>query len=171
MVELIERLQPKGKKLLVVAAPGDRRDEDVREIAAICAGHFDHYICRRDDNPRGRGPDEIPQMIAATLRAKGVPEAQIRVIPDEQEALDAALKLARKDDLVLAFGDAINRCWNQITRFQPEFADARSKPSEAIPAPVKMELRDQHRDELRPGFEKLIRDERGVRLAREEGED
>ncbi|MBM4014103.1 MAG: cyanophycin synthetase [Planctomycetes bacterium] len=171
MVELIERLKPKGRKLLVVAAPGDRRDEDVREIAAICAGHFDHYVCRRDDNPRGRKPDEIPQMLAATLREKGVPAEKITVIIDEPEALDCALKLARKDDLVLAFGDQITRCWNQITRFRPEFGEVRSRPDGAIPQPVKMELRQQHREELRPGFERLIRDERGVRLAREVNED
>ncbi|MSR48230.1 MAG: cyanophycin synthetase [Planctomycetes bacterium] len=171
MVELVERLAPKGRKLLVVAAPGDRRDEDVREIAAHCAGHFDHYVCRRDDNPRGRGPDEIPKMLAATLREKGVPDAQIHVIPDEQEALDFALKSARKDDLLLAFGDSINRCWNQITRFRPEFGDARPKSEAPVPQPVKMELRQQLREEVRPGHERLIRDERGVRLAREVNED
>jgi len=171
MVELVERMEPKGRKLLVVAAPGDRRDEDVREIAAICSGRFDHYFCRRDDNPRGRGPDEIPKLLAATLRAKGVDESRITVIPDEQEALAAALAMARKDDLLLAFGDQINRCWNQITRFRPEFGDARPKAVEPLPAPVRMELRQQLREELRPGYEKVIRDERGVRLAREEGED
>ncbi len=171
MVDLVERLAPKGKRILVVAAPGDRRDEDVREIASHCAGHFDTYICRRDDNPRGRGPDEIPQMLAATLRAKGVRDDQIHVIADEQEALQAALQMARKEDLVLAFGDAITRCWNQITRFRPEFGDARPKSFEATPAPVKMELRDSLRDEVRSGYERLIRDERGVRLAREESED
>ncbi len=171
MVDLVERLQPKGRKLLVVAAPGDRRDEDIREIAKICAGHFDHYICRRDDNPRGRGPDEVPQMIAAMLREAGVPATAIAVIPDEQEALTAALQMARKDDLLLAFGDAITRCWNQITRFRPEFGDQRPKADAVTPAPVKMELRDTLREEARPGYERLIRDERGVRLAREESDD
>ena len=39
----------------VLAAPGDRRDEDIRDIAEIASGHFDHYICRCDDNRRGRG--------------------------------------------------------------------------------------------------------------------
>ena len=171
MVELIERLAPKGRRIVVVAAPGDRRDEDVREIASHCAGRFDTYICRRDDNPRGRGPDEIPKLLAATLREKGVRDEQIQVIPDEQEALQAALSMAQKDDLVLAFGDAITRCWNQITRFRPEVGDARQKVIDVQPAPVKMELRESLREELRSGYERLIRDERGVRLAREESED
>ena len=33
-----------------ITLPGDRRDEDIAEVARIVAGHFDHYICRRDDN-------------------------------------------------------------------------------------------------------------------------
>jgi cyanophycin synthetase len=58
-------------------------------------GKFDHYICRRDDSLRGRDGDEVPLMLKRTLEAKGVPSAQISVIPDEQEAIDAALRMGR----------------------------------------------------------------------------
>ena len=34
MVDLVERLQPLGKRIVCVTAPGDRRDEDIRDIAA-----------------------------------------------------------------------------------------------------------------------------------------
>ena len=52
------------------AAPGDRRDEDIREIATLAAGHFDHYVCKRDDNPRGRGETEVPDMLRDALRRR-----------------------------------------------------------------------------------------------------
>ena len=74
MVDLVERLNPLGQRIVCVTCPGDRRDEDVRAIAAKVAGHFDTYICHADDNPRGRAPDEVPKMIRAALIEAGVPE-------------------------------------------------------------------------------------------------
>ena len=60
MVDLVSRLDAAGERLCVLAAPGDRRDEDVADIARIAAdGPFDHIVVRRDDSLRGRGPDEI----------------------------------------------------------------------------------------------------------------
>ena len=52
---LVDRFDVDGKRIIVLSAPGDRRDEDIREIARIAAGHFDHYICRRDDSTRDEG--------------------------------------------------------------------------------------------------------------------
>lgn len=163
MVRLVERLEPRGRRLLVLAAPGDRRDEDIREIARVCAGKFDHYIVRRDDHLRGRKPDEVPRMLADSLRAHGVPDGKIAVIPDEVAALDAALRLCRSDDLLLAFGDAIQRCWQQIVEFSPSAGD---KPrAAAAPPPLPIETPGSAESFL--DGQHIIRDERGVRLARE----
>ena len=63
---LVDRFGADGKRIVVLAAPGDRRDEDIRDIAAAAAGHFDHYICRCDDNRRGRGYDEVAVVASAT---------------------------------------------------------------------------------------------------------
>src|SRR5277367_2249813 len=49
MADLAARLDVRGRRIVVVAGPGDRRDEDIRAIADKVAGRFDHYICRRDD--------------------------------------------------------------------------------------------------------------------------
>jgi cyanophycin synthetase len=87
MADLAARLDVRGRRIVVVAGPGDRRDEDIRAIAAAVAGRFDHYICRRDDSLRGRASDEVPNMLARVLRDAGVPEAAIEIIPDEQEAI------------------------------------------------------------------------------------
>jgi cyanophycin synthetase len=54
MSDLVTRLGESGRKILVLAAPGDRRDEDIAEIGKAAAGHFDLYICRQDDHLRGR---------------------------------------------------------------------------------------------------------------------
>jgi cyanophycin synthetase len=72
MCRMVRRFEIKGKKICVLAAPGDRRDEDIREIARHAAGVFDRYICRRDDGLRGRKPDEIPNMLREGLQVHGV---------------------------------------------------------------------------------------------------
>jgi cyanophycin synthetase len=162
MCQLVERLEPKGRKICVLAAPGDRRDEDIAEIARIAARRFDHYICRRDDNLRGRASDEVPLMLREGLLANGVPAEQIQVVPEEATAVEAALRRARAEDLVLVFADALTRSWKQIVHFKPEFgavvADGPAHvPLELPPAPA-MAL---------DGGQVLVRDERGVRLARD----
>jgi cyanophycin synthetase len=119
MADLAARLDVRGRRIVVVAGPGDRRDEDIRAIADQVAGRFDHYICRRDDSLRGRAGDEVPNMIAQVLRESGVPQTAIDVIPDEQEAIDAALAMGRPGDLVLVFADALTRSWKQVIKFKP----------------------------------------------------
>jgi cyanophycin synthetase len=134
MADLAGRLDVRGRRIVVVAGPGDRRDEDLRAIALAVAGRFDHYVCRRDDGLRGRAPDEVPQMIAATLREQGVPDSAISLIPDEQQAIDAALRMGRPGDLLLVFADALTRSWKQIIKFKPE---AGSTPAPgASPSPA-----------------------------------
>jgi cyanophycin synthetase len=120
MADLAARLDVRGRRIVVVAGPGDRRDEDIRAIALKVAGRFDHYICRRDDGLRGRAEAEVPTMIAEALRAQGVAETAIEVIPDEQEAIAAALAMGRPGDLLLVFADALIRSWKQIIKFKPD---------------------------------------------------
>ena len=165
MVDLVERLEPKGRKIIVIAAPGDRRDEDILEIATLCAGHFDHYICRRDASLRGRESREVPLLLRKGLLEAGVDEDRIEVIAEERLAVDAALRHARKDDLVLILGDAIHQSWEQITAFKPDSTEPLADAPEPIaPPPLRapatglaFELEGQT----------LIRDERGVRIAKE----
>jgi cyanophycin synthetase len=181
MADLAQRLDCTGRRIVVLAGPGDRRDEDLVAIAQAVAGRFDHYICRRDDALRGREPDEVPRIIASTLRAAGVPESTISVIPDEQAAIDAALNMGQPGDLLLVFADALVRSWKQITKFKPEGAAA-PQPSPAAagegfepsPQPAPAAVGDGaagpgERSDLAPipDLGSLIRDERGVRVARE----
>ena len=130
MADLASRLDVRGRRIVVVAGPGDRRDEDIRSIAHQVAGRFDHYICRRDDSLRGRAEDEIPNMIAAVLRERGVSDTAIEIIPDEQAAIGAALSMGEPGDLLLVFADALTRSWKQIIKFKP-----RAGVVQGLPAP------------------------------------
>lgn len=164
MVDLVGRLEPKGRSLVLLAAPGDRRDQDVQEIARLCAGKFAHYYCRRDDSLRGREPNEVPEILAAALRDAGVADDAISIVPDEQEAVAAALGAARDGDLLLIFADSIARTWKQIQEFQPEGGSA-AKTDDGLSTPS---LPTGFGDFEDFGFDEdvqWIRDERGVRIA------
>jgi cyanophycin synthetase len=165
MADLAQRLDAIGRRIVVVAGPGDRRDEDLREIAAAVAGKFDHYICRRDDGLRGRDGDEVPRIIAKALQAGGVAEADISVIPDEQQAVDAALRMAAPGDLVLVFADALTRTWKQIIRFKPDGDMPKPAPRAEVPA-----LDTTLDERLVAAMEGVVRDERGLRFEREESD-
>ena len=166
MCQLVQRMPVSGKRTLVLTMPGDRRDEDIAEVAGITANIFDRYILKRDDRPRGRGHDEVPRLIERTLLGKSVPQAAIEVIIDEQEAVQKALETAQPGDLLLIFGDNVTRCWKQIIYFgrgregapAPDLAAAEPPPPETLPSLVS--------ESDLPEGATLIRDERGVRLAR-----
>lgn len=171
MADLASRLDVSGRRIVVLAGPGDRRDEDLVAIAKSVAGRFDHYICRRDDNLRDRSPDEVPRMQAQALRAAGVAESAISIIPDEQDAIDAALRMGESGDLLLIFADALVRSWKQITKFKSLNTAAAGAP---VQRPQRPHFDTKGEDKLEPAaaspefnMDGLIRDERGVRLAPE----
>jgi cyanophycin synthetase len=86
MCMLTDRFEVDGRRIAVISAPGDRRDEDIRAIAEMAAGHFDYYICRCDDNRRGRGPDEVAVMLKNKLLESGVDAKNSEVIYFNSEA-------------------------------------------------------------------------------------
>jgi cyanophycin synthetase len=164
MCDLLERLEVGGRRICVLAAPGDRRDEDIKDIGRIAANRFEHYICRRDDQLRGRKPDEVPNLLRDALLEHGTPREHITVIPDEQAAVDAALREAQAGDLVLIFGDAITRSWKQVIQFRPDAArpvertPRVSRPEPALAVAQEAVLQDRRKE--------FVRDVRGVRLPR-----
>lgn len=167
MVDLATRLDVNGRRIVVLAGPGDRRDEDLAAIAEAAAGHFDHYICRRDDKLRGRDGDEVPRIIAKALYAAGVPQEAVSIIPDEQESIDAALAMAREGDLLLVFADELVRSWKQIIHFTPEGLEcAPAKSSESVPksAPRPTMLDEGSFEDIG----EVVLDERGLHVSREE---
>jgi cyanophycin synthetase len=171
MVNLVVRLDVEGKRICVVSAPGDRRDEDIRDIARnIAAGNFNEIILRRDDSRRGRGDLEVPKILEDELLMNGVDAQAIRIIVDEQEAVDAALNSAKRGDLVLIFGDATTRCWKQIVSFAPESsAGAPAEEADSGISPLLAELSSPQLMTL-SALEGLVIDERGARLAAEDSD-
>jgi cyanophycin synthetase len=171
MADLALRLECSGRRVCVLSAPGDRRDEDIRAIARIAGKAFDHIILKRDDDLRGRGPEEIPRMMEEELLASGFPRAQLELIPDEQAAINAALAAGQRGDLLLLFADKISRSWKQVIYFKP--SDDAPGPAAVAPAAARSApgiasgAQPAEASEVILDGALVIEDERGVRLARE----
>ena len=171
ITDLAARLEVKGKRRIVMAMPGDRRDEDIIDAANSIASTFDTFVCKADDDRRGRGHDEVPELIKRTLMAAGVNEGSIEVIPSEEDGVEAALNSCHPGDLLIVLGDNITRCWKQIVHFNnatevPE--EGSSAPSQDYPeklfAPVESKF------ELQEG-QRIVQDDRGVHIVVERDEE
>ncbi len=166
MAELAERLEPAGRSILVISVPGDRRDEDIRESVEACLPQFTHFICKADNNRRGRGHDEVPQLVRQFLIEKGVDEANISVIAEEEPAVDHVLAMGKEGDLIVITADDLQRTWKQIINLNSDKEEGKKTipgTKVFVPGRAKRYVLDQD--------EELIIDERGVRLARSEPED
>jgi cyanophycin synthetase len=162
IADLVDKLDISGRRIVVVASPGDRRDEDIVKASNILAGHFDYYICRDDDNLRKRKPGEVPKIMQQGFIDNGVEASNINLIPDEVEATDSALNMAEQGDLVMIFGDNINRSWKQIIYFNNDIYGPQTINT------VQDEKTKTSLGKIIDEEDTLIRDERGVRLSRNE---
>jgi cyanophycin synthetase len=170
MVQLTDRLPVLGRRIVVLAAPGDRRDEDIVALAKAAAGHFDHYVLKRDDNTRGRRDDEVQKLMTESLKGAGVNEKQIENRGDEQNAVNEALRIARPGDLLVVFADNVTRTWKQIIYFKPEQAQLVERPNlKQAPESVVQAVTGLPALEL-PGDVEIRADERGVYLAKEQAD-
>ncbi len=168
MCQLADRLDVAGKRVCVISSPGDRRDEDILAMAETAFGHFDEFICKADDNRRGRGDEEVPEMMKQRFLELGVEERHVSVIADETSAVSDALRRCSEGDLLVVFGDDITRCWKQIIHFKPDQGEVAVPVSTGVPQYAGIE---REKFEL-PVGQALVKDERGVRIARnEEGDD
>jgi cyanophycin synthetase len=108
LMELVSHF-PARRRIGVIAMPGDRRDEDIRAAARSAAadGHLDLAIIKEDQDLRGRDPGEVAALIGDSLRAAGLPNERIVVIPSEAEAVARAMDIVGEDDLVFILADKV----------------------------------------------------------------
>ncbi len=104
-------------KVAVVATPGDRRDEDMRDLGRVAAKYFDEIIIREDVNLRGRKPGETAGHILEGVeeaRRAGARVGNVEVVLDEMAATRRALDRARPGDLVVLCVDYATEVWQEL---------------------------------------------------------
>jgi cyanophycin synthetase len=118
LARTVREMAVPGRRIGVIAAPGDRRDEDVLALAAAAAPAFDYVLIREDDDLRGRRPGEVGELLRQGLISADVPPERIcGEVCSEEGSILHALELARAGDLVVVFGDKLQRDWDLIVGF------------------------------------------------------
>jgi cyanophycin synthetase len=85
-------------------------------VATAAAGHFDHYICRRFPEMRGRKEHEISKLLKTGLLRAGISPEHITVPPDPSEAVRQTLQMGKAGDLLVLIPSSKEKyaMWEQI---------------------------------------------------------
>jgi cyanophycin synthetase len=95
----------KLSRIGMVSTAGDRRDDDMRELGAVAAHHFDVVVVREDERLRGRRRGETAALIAegakTEMAQEGVRCRQVEVVLDEGDAVRHCMARANPGDVVV----------------------------------------------------------------------
>ena len=106
-------------RVAVVATPGDRREEDMRELGRVAARFFDEVIVREDANLRGRQPGETDENVMEGIHqamATGARVGHAEIVLDDMEATRRALDRSRPGDIVVLCVDYATEVWKELER-------------------------------------------------------
>ena len=103
--KVLQTLRPyaKGRIILVFgvyAAAGELGHDKRSSMGKVAATHADLSVVT-SDNPKDQDPDAIIADIVASIEERG---GTYKAIVDRKEAIEYALKISRKDDIVLITG-------------------------------------------------------------------
>ena len=104
-------------KLGIITGVGDRRDEDIRELGGVVAGIFDEVIIRLDEDLRGRKHQEIVELLKTGIKAVS-PLCKIKVIRDELQAINYAIRHSRPGQLIVVTTEKIKNVISLIKGFK-----------------------------------------------------
>ncbi|MCE7179422.1 UDP-N-acetylmuramoyl-L-alanyl-D-glutamate--2,6-diaminopimelate ligase [Campylobacter coli] len=108
----------KNKKLIVVFGAGGDRDKTKRPLMGKIVEHFAKIAIITSDNPRSEEPKDIMNEILSGFQN---PDKAL-MIEDRKEAINKALKLKEKDDLVVILGKGDENT-QEIKGIQHPFSD------------------------------------------------
>ncbi len=94
----------KPSRIGMVGAAGDRRDDDIRELGAVAAEHFDVLVVREDASLRRRPAGVSAALVAEGARASmaaGARCKQIEIVLEEISAVHHCMARANPGDLVV----------------------------------------------------------------------
>jgi cyanophycin synthetase len=104
-------------RVAVVATPGDRRDEDMRQLGRVAARYFDDIMIREDEGTRGRKRGETAELIMEGVQEairKGARAGSAEIVLEERAAVRRALDRSRPGDLVVVCVDHAQEVLGEI---------------------------------------------------------
>ena len=120
LMEFVESVDA-NRRIGVITAPGDRRDEDLRNVGRLAA-HFDYVVVKEDEYRRGRDEGNIAELIIEGLRDGGLQDSQYATVFDETEAISHAMRLMKDNDLVVILADDVSASLETVRGFSADGA-------------------------------------------------
>ena len=100
-----------GPSIGVIGAPGDRRDEDLRNLGKLSASIFDQVVIKEDKDTRGRELGTVSDLIAQGIADVEAASGELfshTVQLDESEAINWALDNAPDNGLVVILPEKVS---------------------------------------------------------------
>ena len=108
LAALVQAVQamPASRRSVVISGPGDRRDEDIRQITQILGNAFEEVVMYEDQCQRGRADGEVMALLREGL-ASAVKTTKRSEIYGEFLAIDTALNGLQAGELCLVLVDQV----------------------------------------------------------------
>ena len=106
---------PAKRRIVVISAPGDRRDSDIRKQGEILGDAFDEVVLYQDKCQRGRRDGEVLALLRQGL-ANARRATQISEIRGEFLAIETAVSHLQPGDLCLLLVDQVTESLQFIER-------------------------------------------------------
>ncbi len=100
----------------VIAVPGDRRDEDIREVGRLCASAFDRVIVKEDEDRRGRASGEVARLLCEGLHSGGMDCGAAEMAEGEEPAVARAIELVQGGGLAVVLVEDVRAVLEQVRR-------------------------------------------------------
>jgi cyanophycin synthetase len=117
LMDFISRL-PANRRIGVVTAPGDRRDDDIRTVGRLAAHALDWAIVKEDEDTRGRAAGVIAELMIQGLGEGGLPREKTEVMLDEFEAVEKAVSMLGDHDVAVILVDDVPGVLELLGRHQ-----------------------------------------------------
>ncbi|MBK8018029.1 MAG: cyanophycin synthetase [Betaproteobacteria bacterium] len=106
---------PSRRRMIVISAAGDRRDQDILDQAQVVGEGFDDVILYQDAAQRGRADGEVLALLRAGLK-QATRTRSIEEIRGEFAAIDAALARLQSGDVCLILIDQVEEALAHIAK-------------------------------------------------------
>lgn len=97
---MLKKFINQGRKISVAIGTGSRTDSALMELGAVLAKTYD-YVIIADPDARGREKGATPKIVMKGMIDAGFKADDIKIIEDYHEAIDYALDIVKKDDLIV----------------------------------------------------------------------
>lgn len=122
---------PATKRVGVITGVGDRRNEDIIELAEEAARIFDEIVIRLDKDLRGRSEIEIGSLLRSGIQ-KVAQDKKLAYFSNEMDAIDHVVHTAEPNSFTAIFVDNVVAVCNRLQQHLEHYHKAHQQVKEAV---------------------------------------